>query len=235
MQRLLSGLVFCLFVFCSSPAWALTSGTSTSGYLDPGAEDTHTFSGTAGQGIVLTSPGVSTLWIEVYDPDMVYTGRTQNRRFQILSKTGTYTVKVYYTSSSTEGAYTLYYVGGGDSVSNGSLSSGSTETETLAPIPPIEAIGVVAVGERGAAGASCPVLSGGVPAPRPVAKTITVSPGATGFSAVTKEKSEAFTTAKIPGEAWLMSRLWAGLTPHTVVTLTSASPAFNPTGVWTLS
>lgn len=132
MKRLLSGLVFCLFVFCSAPAWAIGSGTSQGGYLDPAEEDTHTFSGTAGQGVALTAPGDHTTWIAVYDPDMVYTGRSQKRRFQTLTKSGTYTVKVYFTSASVEGNYTLYYVGGGDSVSNGALSSGNSKTETLA-------------------------------------------------------------------------------------------------------
>ncbi len=132
MRRILSQIVFLVVFFVSSSAYALTSGSVTNGSISAGGTSYQTFSGTAGQGVHLS--GYSDDYIvriDIVDPDGIDWSGSNERFVGTLPKTGTYTVEITATSPSLSGDYSLYYVRGADSVSNGSLTSGESETGTL--------------------------------------------------------------------------------------------------------
>lgn len=131
MKQILCAILFSFLFFCGGNAWAtaLVSGASTGGSVDDMHPVTYTFSGTAGQGIRLhlTSTSVS---MGVKKPDGTAWGASASRFDSTLPQTGTYTVTVSTTSNVPLG-YTIHYVIGGGSVSNGSLTSGSSYTPSL--------------------------------------------------------------------------------------------------------
>ncbi len=134
MKRVISGILFSFLLFFGSDAYAITSGSSASGTITMPTPATETFSGTSGQGIALTAIGDYTVEITVKRPDGTSMGTSSNRFFaSSLTQTGTYTVELRFPVATppNSGSYTLYYVGGGDSVSDGSLTSGSTASSTL--------------------------------------------------------------------------------------------------------
>src|SRR5690606_22391266 len=132
MKRILSGLVFCLFVFCSTPAWAtLESGTTTSGSIPQYDSETYTFEGTAGQGVVLHFAAAYTGWVEIKRPNGTSMGSGVNRHsVNSLPTTGTYTV-ILTPDGSSSGPFNLYYVAGGEGTSEGSITSGQSYATTL--------------------------------------------------------------------------------------------------------
>ena len=89
----------------------------------------YTFTGTAGQGIRLhlTATSVS---MTVEKPDGTPWGGSSSRFDSNLPQTGTYTVKISTTSNDGIPYIVTYAIGGG-SVSNGSLTSGSSYTPSL--------------------------------------------------------------------------------------------------------
>lgn len=124
-----------LFVFWgTAPAHAITlnSGSTVTGSVIPGGSDTYTFSGTAGQGFQIS--GYSSNYnvsIKIYKPDNTLLVNALRRYDGTLPSSGTYTVVIGASAPSESGAYTLYYVRGADSVSNGALISGTTVSATL--------------------------------------------------------------------------------------------------------
>ncbi|MDX2181410.1 MAG: DUF6531 domain-containing protein [Bryobacteraceae bacterium] len=138
MKTILSGLLFALLILFTgqSQAATLVSGGSETGTISrPPSSITHTFSGTAGQGIFLfgIANDVGVLNIGVTRPDGSSWGTSSNRFTGTLSQTGTYTVTLTLPAGGTPSSspYTLYYVKGGSTVSDGSLTSGQMTTNSL--------------------------------------------------------------------------------------------------------
>ncbi len=129
-------ILFCFFLLIStfSPAQAqvpLVSGETASGGLSPGGTAAYTFTASAGQAMILQGNATYNVSIAIAKPSGGVIN-TYNNRFSIdsLPETGTYTV-VISTNGGQSGPFTLYYVRGADTVSNGNLTSGTTFTENL--------------------------------------------------------------------------------------------------------
>lgn len=128
----------------AAPAQAtdMTSGTSVTDTIpvrnpppgNPFAASTQTFTGTAGEGILLYLDATVPAYIAVDKPDGTSWFHNNGPRFSgTLPVTGTYTVKistVLYNVSG--GSYSLAYLRGASSVSDGSLTSGTSYNGTLA-------------------------------------------------------------------------------------------------------
>lgn len=119
---------------------SLTSGGSVSGTMPLGQMTSYSFSGTAGRGIAISAGSMS--WgtvMDVYTPDGHYWGYSTSNNFNTgttnpLPQTGTYTVvfrPLYYTSGS--GTYKMYFVEGGDTVSQSPtpFPSGEFDSDSL--------------------------------------------------------------------------------------------------------
>lgn len=136
MTRILFVFAFlAVFIFMGAPqaqAQALTSGSTATGSLAPFAHDTYTFTGSAGEGVILQ--GHSTAYgvrITVYRPGGALWKDNIVRVQDNLPDSGTYTVEVRAAAPSLSGAYSLFYLRGGDTVSGGTLTSGGTKTSSL--------------------------------------------------------------------------------------------------------
>jgi|GEM_PF-997412 len=138
MKPFLCSLLLSVLILFSAQAQAqMTSGTVTNGTVaKPPNTSTQTFTGTAGEGIILYGYDATfnNLTIAVKRPDGTSWGSSSNRFSGTLSQTGTYTVTLSVPVGAANGsyAYSLYYVRGGSSVCCGSLTSGVTTTDTLA-------------------------------------------------------------------------------------------------------
>ena len=126
-------ILFCflLFVATFNPTYAhaqtaLVSGAITTGSLIPGGTNSYTFTGTAGQGMKLHGKATYSVSIAIYKPSGGNISTFANR-FSInsLPETGTYTV-IISTNGGQSGPYSLYYALGGSTVSDGSLTSGTS-------------------------------------------------------------------------------------------------------------
>ncbi len=131
-QFLYYSVIFLFVFFCASQAQALTSGTTTTGTISiPGGISYQNFTASAGQSIALQ--GYSSAYnvaIKVLKPDGTVLGTGTHRYNATLPVSGTYSVEIYNVSSAT-GGYSLSYVQGGGSVSNGSLTSGQSFSGSL--------------------------------------------------------------------------------------------------------
>jgi hypothetical protein len=131
MKSFLCKIIFLFLLFYTVPAYALTSGTTTTGSISAGGTSSQSFTGTAGQGVVLYANASYDVVISVYKPDGSYWSFGTNRFSATLPATGTYNVVLSGRNSTDSGTYSLAYVRGSDSVSNGSLSSGQSYNGTL--------------------------------------------------------------------------------------------------------
>jgi RHS repeat-associated protein len=112
---------------------ALTSGQPYNGTLAVNGIESFTFSGTAGQGILLYVNSSYTAQIQIFDPSGALV-TDANTRFadNSLPSTGTYTAVVIGVSTSSSGTYTLNFLAGASTVSDGQLQSGTIYGGTLA-------------------------------------------------------------------------------------------------------
>ncbi len=135
MKRLLCGIVLSLFMLCSSQAFAtaLASGGTATGTIPAGGPNpSYTFTATAGQAYTISGTASYALTISVTKPDGTSLGSSTDRISSTnLPQTGTYTVTLSLPSPSNTSSYTLYYVRGNDSVSDGALTSGATASSTM--------------------------------------------------------------------------------------------------------
>ncbi|MCB1784523.1 MAG: RHS repeat protein, partial [Alphaproteobacteria bacterium] len=131
MRRILGNIIFIILFFYSAPAFALTSGTTTSGSISAGGTSSQSFSGTAGQGVLLYADATYTVIIKVYKPDGTFWGQANNRFSGTLPDSGAYNVELSGTYPTDSGSYSLDYVRGSDGVSNGSLTSGASYNGNL--------------------------------------------------------------------------------------------------------
>jgi hypothetical protein len=132
MKRFLCQIVFFLFVFYTAPAYAaLVSGATASGSIAAGGTSPQSFTGTAGQGVVLYANAAYNVNININKPDGTFWAGGINRFIGTLPASGGYTVTIsgYYPTDS--GSYGLAYVRGSDSVSGGGLTSGASASGTL--------------------------------------------------------------------------------------------------------
>ena len=111
---------------------SLTSGGTATGSIPTNGLISYQFTGTASHGMRITV-APSTVNICIYNPDgSLNSGGCISSSYSITSlpATGTYTV-VLYGSLTSSVSYSLYYVQGAGSVSSGSLTSGGTATGTI--------------------------------------------------------------------------------------------------------
>jgi hypothetical protein len=134
MARLFLVFAFFAMLVGASPVQAqtLTSGTPQTGTLIVSGSHIYTFSGSAGEGIILQGHSTSmTIRLTIHRPGGALWEDNMSRVQLTLPDTGTYTVTVRSSAPSGSGAYTLFYLRGGDSVSGGSLVSGTTKNSSL--------------------------------------------------------------------------------------------------------
>jgi|GEM_PF-5318188 len=126
-------LTLSLFAFQIAAASSLPSGHSISGYIGAGASYSHTFSGTAGQAVMMSmNESVSSYGrLDIYTPNGSYWTYGYNELHLTLQQTGVYTVVVSFSSPTQGGNYTLHYVNGDGNAEFGVLSSGDTVSSTL--------------------------------------------------------------------------------------------------------
>jgi RHS repeat-associated protein len=133
MKKFLCGMLLCLSFLCAGTAHAatLTSGSVTAGSIPNGGTSTQTFDGTAGQGVISTiADTFGAVSVKLYYPDGTYWETTTNGfNLSSLPYTGTYTAVL--SSAYGYGSYNMYYVAGGEGVSNGALTSGATAADSL--------------------------------------------------------------------------------------------------------
>ncbi len=111
---------------------ALTSGATKSGDLDPNQLDSYTFTGTAGEAVLLYTDASSyDAKVLIYEPGGSLWKSSTNRANGTLPETGTYTVAVRGALASNSGAYDLHYLRGGDTACCGELTSGLPVTGSL--------------------------------------------------------------------------------------------------------
>ncbi|MDD3020690.1 MAG: DUF6531 domain-containing protein [Alphaproteobacteria bacterium] len=133
MKKLFFTMILVSLFFYSEQAHAMTSGTTTTGSIVSGGTSTQSFSGTAGQGVVINAYASYRVIITIYKPDGSYWTYAENRFSGNLPATGTYSVVISAGVGGGSGAYSLYYVRGGGGVSNGTLNSGMSYSGTLSP------------------------------------------------------------------------------------------------------
>ncbi len=126
MKNFICKAVFLFLVLFSAPSWAMTSGTTTTGSISPGGTSSQSFTGNAGQGIVLHGYASYGVVMEIKKPDGTALGTYTNRTAITLPATGTYPVTIKGSFPTDSGTYSLYYVRGSDSVANGPLTSGTS-------------------------------------------------------------------------------------------------------------
>ncbi len=110
---------------------SLSSGSTAIGNLSLHDIDSYTFSGDAGDGVIFSGTGDSTVQYWVYTPDGKYWTYFNTRRFLTLPANGTYTIVPMFSSLGASGTYNLHYVRGGSGIENSSLSSGNSVTNLL--------------------------------------------------------------------------------------------------------
>ena len=114
----------------------LESGRSKTGFLHQGESDAyHITASIAGNALLSLSTDAS-ITLTIYKPDGTRQKSDYERRVLPLriDQIGTYTVVVEGTDYGFDGgSYTLNFLRGGDSVKNGILSSGGTQSYELAP------------------------------------------------------------------------------------------------------
>lgn len=132
MKRFLFGILVLLLSLHAAPAFALTSGTTTTGSITPGLPSYQSFSGSSGQGVILFASASYGVVIQIYDSGGTLVNGGTNRVSATLPSTGTYTVKLTGLHSTDGGGYSLDYVRGSAGTSNGSLTSGTSYNGTLA-------------------------------------------------------------------------------------------------------
>ena len=133
MKRILFCVLFCLFMFHAAQARAnLVSGGVATGSIIAGGTSDQYFTGTAGQSILLSAAAGYNASIIVYKPDTTLWGSSLNRFTGSgpLPATGTFHVVIKGQFNTDSGAYSLYYVIGGGTVSGGLLTSGGTVNAT---------------------------------------------------------------------------------------------------------
>jgi len=125
VQHIFLKFSFCafLFFFYTGQAFALDSGTSTNGFINPGDTAYYSFTADAGQRVFLHGMGSFPVRIRVYKPDGSAWGSALYRTGGVVPATGTYNVTIS-SDGSTAGAFRLDYFKGGAGVSNGALTSG---------------------------------------------------------------------------------------------------------------
>jgi RHS repeat-associated protein len=128
-------MLLSILVLFSAPAFAqMTSGGSVTGTI-PGPPCspcyvTQTFTATAGEAFFLHSSGNYVVNINVLRPDGTSMGISSHRFASVANQTGTYTVRL--TGPGTVPVnYTLYYVRGNSTVSDGALNSGTAASTTM--------------------------------------------------------------------------------------------------------
>jgi RHS repeat-associated protein len=126
MKRLLCNIVFLFLIFFTVPAYALTSGTTATGSIPAGGSSSQSFTGDAGQGVMLYANAGYTVVMEIKKPDGTVLGTYATRTSITLPATGTYSIKLTAYFPTDSGTYTLAYLRGSDSVSDGSLTSGKS-------------------------------------------------------------------------------------------------------------
>ena len=110
---------------------SLTSGGTISDTLPLNGIMSYQFTGTAGQGIMLQVGASYSMAIQVYNPNgSSWTGGYSNVG-GTLPSTGTYTVVLEGQYATSSGPFSLYYVKGEASVSNGDVTSGLAISDTL--------------------------------------------------------------------------------------------------------
>jgi hypothetical protein len=92
VKKFFLNLIALLSLFGAGHAYALTSGTTTTGSLTPGGTANYSFTGTAGQGVLLYGDASYTVYIIVMAPDGSFWANANNRISGTLPATGTYTV-----------------------------------------------------------------------------------------------------------------------------------------------
>ena len=110
---------------------SLTSGQGRYGIIAANGLESFEFSGTAGQGILLYPNAAFSMQVVVYKPDGSLWNSAYNRFSGALPNTGTYTVVIIGYNISDNGLYSLDYVKGASSVSQGTLISATPRTGVL--------------------------------------------------------------------------------------------------------
>jgi YD repeat-containing protein len=135
MKLFFRSILFCFLLFYSGHAFAaMTSGTVTAGSIVAGGTQTQTFSGTAGDSVMLSANASYNVKITVNKPDGTLLTSGPNRvtiTSPGLPVTGTYSVVISGELGTDAGSYNLYYVEATKAVSSGSLTSGSTATGSI--------------------------------------------------------------------------------------------------------
>lgn len=125
-------LFFILTDIRTAQATEIISGATTTGYLDVRESKSYTFSAAAGQSAILQIGASYSITISVYGPGGALLASSPYRVLPDLPDTGEYTVTIKPSGNSTSGSYSLYFVRGADSVSNGSIISGIPSSNSLA-------------------------------------------------------------------------------------------------------
>jgi len=111
---------------------AVTSGLAVSDTLPLNGLMSYTFTGSAGQGILIAVNSSYNAFISVFNPDGSPITPITSRYSGTLAQNGIYTVVVSGQYTTYSGPYTLYYVRGSDQVSDGTLVSTRPHPGTLA-------------------------------------------------------------------------------------------------------
>jgi RHS repeat-associated protein len=141
MKNFLYGILFCLIVLCAGHAQAqtLTSGSTTSDTAPASPPCTvncywtETFHGNAGQGIIgtIANTVANANWTILKPDNTTLTSSSGGFAYSSLPVTGTYSIRISSPVSGVALPYTVYYVAGGEAVSNGTLTSGATKHDSL--------------------------------------------------------------------------------------------------------
>ncbi|MBI1215901.1 MAG: hypothetical protein GC185_08805 [Alphaproteobacteria bacterium] len=135
MKKFLFGILVSAFLFFhAAPAHAttITSGTTTNGFLAVGATLHYSFTGTAGQGIILGAYSTYGIHMVIKKPDGSSWTSANNRLVVTLPDTGTYDLAVSPEFSSGTGDFSFDYLLGEGDVANGDLTSGQPYNGSLA-------------------------------------------------------------------------------------------------------
>ncbi|NPU91663.1 MAG: hypothetical protein HPY82_07085 [Gammaproteobacteria bacterium] len=132
LRRVLLLIVMLLFAPCTLAA-TLQSGGMISGVTSSaGLEDTHTFSASAGESIVLSAASSTvTLYMTLHAPNGTVLENSYNSISRTLSASGTYTVTMRSYHAGQSGSYVLHYIKAPSANEHGSLNSGGMLTESL--------------------------------------------------------------------------------------------------------
>ncbi len=136
MKRILLGVLFSLFLMVhAAPAHAnLVSGQTATGSISAGGTSDQYFTGTTGQAFYLSIAASYHAYLKIYKPDGTlwdYGVDRYNGSVSSLPTSGTFHVVISGYFPTDNGPYTLYFVAGGEGVSNGALTSGLTANANL--------------------------------------------------------------------------------------------------------